>query len=218
MIKKRMNKTIENLHKYYLQKTDLVNLNRYKLKKNNLNCLVIDFHSEEDWYSNGTAVNNWCDNNDFYENIIELAKKNNKIKFYIKSKDYNWIKNIFFAKTIQKIKNIKNITILSNDKKWTPENCLAYADFALARHSSMSDQMLYLNKPVLIYDLNGFPSKLFPFHKNIICKNKKDLKKKFALLIVDVRAYNQKLNKARKLLFYYNSIVNLNIFLEKTIK
>jgi hypothetical protein len=218
MIKKKMNKTIGNFHKYYLQKTNLVNLKKYKLKKNNLNCLAIDFHSEEDWYSNGTALNNWCDNNDFYENIIELAKKNNKINFHIKSKNYNWMKNIFFAKTIQKIKNIKNINILNNDKKWTPENCLAYADFGIARHSSMSDQMLYLNKPVLIYDLNGFPSKLFPFDKNIICKNKKDLKKKFISLIMDIRTYNHKLNKARKLLFYYNSIVNLNIFLEKTLK
>lgn len=219
LLKQKMSKTILNFHKYYLSQTDLPNLKKYESKKIfNLNCLVIDLHSVEDWYLNGTSLNNWRDNNEFYKNIIELAKKHNNINFLIKSKNYNWIRNEFLAKTVQKIKSTKNITILKDSKKWKPENFLGYADFAVARHSSLSDQVLYLNKPVLIHDLNGHPSKIFPFDKNIICKNNKDLEKKFILLTKDIAAYNKKLNKTRKLIFYHNSIVNLNTFLEKTLQ
>jgi hypothetical protein len=211
-----MSKTILKFHKYYLWQTDKVNLKKNKLKKNkNLNCLVIDTHSENDWYSNGNLLNNWNSNNNFYENIIELAKKNSNINFLIKSKNYSWTQNVFFSETIVKIKNMQNINILQDSEKWKPENCLAYADFAIARHSSLSDQMLYINKPVLICDLKGFPSKFFSFGKNIICKNKSDLEKKFMLLVKNIHAYNQKLNRTRKLLFYYNSIQKLEPLIKK---
>ena len=224
MLRNRMNKTILNFHKYYLSQTIIVNSKKYSLNRTSskrnkkLNCLVIDFHSEENWYTNGTIINNWKDNNNFYENIIKLAEKHSNINFLIKSKIYTWTKIAYFCKIMQKIKNIKNIKILMHNKKYKPENCLAYCDFALARHSSLSDQMLYINKPVLIHDLNGFPSKLFSFGSNVICKNRIDLEKKFMLLVKNIRVYNQKLNKTRKLLFYYKSIVNLKIFLEKELK
>jgi hypothetical protein len=224
ILRSRMSKTILNFHKYYLSQKNLVNLKKYSLKKprskrnKKLNCLVIDFHSEDDWYTNGTVINNWKDNNNFYENIIKLAEKYSNINFLIKSKSYTWTKIAYFFNTMQKIKNIKNIKILIDNKKYKPQNCLAYCDFALARHSSLSDQMLYINKPVLIHDLNGFPSKFFSFGKNIICKNIIDLEKKFASLVKNIILYNQKLNKTRKLLFYYDSIENLNFFLEKELK
>jgi hypothetical protein len=224
MLRNRMDKTILNFHKYYLSEINPVNFKKFSKKKliskrsKKLNCLVIDFHSEENWYTNGTNINNWKDNNNFYENIIKLAKEHSNINFMIKSKSYTWIKIPYFFKTMQKIKNIKNIKILVDNKKNKPKNYLAYCDFALARHSSLSDQMLYINKPVLIDDLNGFPSKFFSFGNNIICKNRKDLEKKLTLLVKNIYVYNQKLNKTRKLLFYYNSIVNLKIFLEKELK
>jgi hypothetical protein len=220
ILKKRMRKTILNFHKYFLWQTDSLNLKKYKLYKNkNLNCLIIDTHSETDWYSNGFILNNWSNNKNFYDNIIELAKKNSSINFLIKSKNYSWTKNTFFSKILKKIENMKNIKILKDTKKWTPEKCLAYSDFAIARYSSFSDQMLYINKPVLICDNNGSPSKYFPFFgKNIICKTKNDLEKKFSLLVKNIPGYNQKLNKTRKLLFYYNSIVNLKVFLEKKLQ
>jgi hypothetical protein len=224
MLSNRMDKTILNFHKYYLSQTNLVNLEKYGLKKHNskknkkLNCLVIDFHSEDNWYTNGTTINNWKDNNNFYENIIKLAEKHSNINFLIKSKSYSWTKIAYFFKTMQKIKNIENIKILIDNKKYKPQYCLAYCDFALARHSSLSDQMLYINKPVLIEDLNGFPSKFFSFGNNMICKNRIDLEKKFTLLVKNICVYNQKLNKTRKSLFYYNSIVNLKTFLEKELK
>ena len=41
------------------------------------------------------------------------------------------------------------------------------------------------------------------------------MEKKFNLLVKNIPGYNRKLNKTRKLLFYYNSIVNLKVFLEK---
>jgi hypothetical protein len=220
ILKKKMGKTILNFYKYFLWQTELVKLKKYKYNKNkNLNCLIIDNHSETDWYSNGFILNNWSNNKNFYDNIIELAKKNSSVNFLIKSKNYSWTKNTFFSKTLKKIENMKNIKILKDTKKWAPEKCLAYSDFAIARYSSFSDQMLYINKPVLICDNNGSPSKYFPFFcKNIICKTKNDLEKKFSLLVKNIPGYNQKLNKTRKLLFYYNSIVNLNVFLEKKLQ
>ena len=56
-----------------------------KLKINNeekfdFKCLVIDRHSLKDWYDNGRSYAlNWKINLDFYEDINNLAKKNQNI-------------------------------------------------------------------------------------------------------------------------------------------
>jgi hypothetical protein len=219
ILKYRMSKTISNFHKSYLLKIDKINLlkNNYSQKryrKKNFNCLVIDFHSFKvhDWYLNGRAINNWKDNNNFYKFVIKLSKKYENINFLIKSKDYNWMHNKYFNEVLNKVYNSKNIKILKN---FTPEKSLLKADFGLARYSSLSDELLYLGKPLIIYDLGGYPSNFFNFSKRIICHNEFSVEKKIDKLLKNFQLFNKAQDIDRKKIFYYNSIEKLHFFLKK---
>lgn len=219
ILKDRMFSTISNFHKSYLLKIDKINLlknsfSQKRHRKKNFNCLVIDFHSFKvnDWYLNGRAVNNWKDNNNFYKFVIKLSKKYENINFLIKSKDYNWMYNKYFNEVLSKIYNSKNIEILKN---FTPEKSLLLADFGLARYSSLSDELFYMRKPLIIYDLKGYPSNFFDFGKRIICHNEFSVEKKIDKLLKNFQSFNKAQDIDRKKIFYYNSIEKLDLFLRK---
>jgi hypothetical protein len=219
ILKQRMSSTISHFHKSYLLKVDKINLlkNNYSKKKNpqkNFNCLVIDFHSLKvsDWYLNGRAINNWRENNNFYKFVVKLSQKYVNINFLIKSKDYSWITNKYFNKTVQKIYNSKNIKILKN---FSPEKSLLLADFGLARYSSLSDELFYIRKPLIIYDLKGYPSNFFDFSKRIICHDELSVENKINKILKNFKSFNKAQDADRKRLFYYNSVQKLNFFLGK---
>jgi hypothetical protein len=214
ILKKRMSNTITNFYKSYPLKIDKIKVVKSKPFKKKLNCLVIDFHSvgAENWYINGRSINNWKHNDKFYKFIIKLSQKYKNINFLIKSKDYNWTANKYFGETLSTIYNSKNIKIM---KDFTPEDSLLVADFGLARHSSLSDELLYLGKPVIIYDLGGYPSSFFDFSNRIICHNDIAVVKKIDFLLKNFKRFNKIQDTDRKKIFYHNSIVKLDQFLNK---
>lgn len=167
--------------------------NYFKLK-----CLVMDFSSVEDWYNNGRyfAVN-WKKNLNFYKNIYNLAKKNKEILFLIKGKDCLWLKIDFFKKMVEDFNNLKNVKILSDLKKWIPSNCIKSTDFGIAMMTSLADEMIASDKPVIIFEPEDFPSCLLDYGPTIISKNFEDLNIKVNEIKSNLKFYNSKLNPLR---------------------
>ena len=222
LLKKRMpSPFIENLLNLYLIKTDKYNkvnnsnslendFSNYKLK-----CLVIDLYSVTSWYDNGRAIpNNWKRNEDFYHEIVNLAEHFPQVEFLIKSKNYSWLDIPYFKKILNKLYQKKNIRILSDSKKWTPERSVNTCDFAIALYSSLSDEMLAIGKPVIIIDKFGNPEKYFNFGK-ILAKNHDEIIKKINLIVEDYKKYNFQIEEDRNEIFYKNQPGKLNIELNK---
>ena len=68
----------------------------------------------------------------------------------IKSKNYDWTKIPYFQNILKEFKFSSNIIILNDPYNWTPTNCLTNTNFGIAKMSSLADEMLVLNKPIII--------------------------------------------------------------------
>ena len=214
-----MNKTITNLICINQQKILSYKFEKYKPRKSNFDykCLVIDMNSlpKKNWFDNGRSLNNWRSNKKFYEEIIYLANKYKNILFMIKSKNYLWIKNPEFKNILKNMNKIKNLKILSDQKLWTPVKSVIETDFAIARYSSLADEFFNLNKPIILYDLKGFPQKFFDYGFNVVSYNIQQIEYKINKLVKNFANYNKSLNADRKKLFFSNKITRINLNLEK---
>ena len=72
-------------------------------------------------------------NKNFYRDVELLSKKFKKINFTLRAKIMSADESYF--NEICKNKKIKNIFILNDKIKWTPEYCIKKMDFAIARSS-----------------------------------------------------------------------------------
>jgi len=210
IFEKRMpNPFINNLRKMHVIKTD-----KYYTQKSHINhnkelsnykfkCIVMDFHSFANWYNNGrTPLQNWRINADFYKIIINLAKNFPQIIFLIKSRDYGWINISFFKEIINEMENSKNILILQDQKKWTPIATLKVGDFAIAKPTSLAEEMLFINKPVIYYNRFGYPQNFFKLGEKLLADNYEEITEKLNLIINDYDQYNSDLDEERNKLFY----------------
>jgi len=220
-IKKRMGSTIKNTIKTQLSTMDPFNTKKNEKYKNNLKCLIVDFSSLKDeyWYSNGRSIiANWKTNYNFYYNVLSCSKKYPNILFLIKSKNYFWIKVNYLKDLIKALNKQKNIKILSDQKKWTPDHSIKYTDFAISRYSSLSDEMFYLNKPILLINDHGYPGGIYNFGNKLLVNNLNQLENKINLIQKNYNVYNKSLDKLRKTLFHQNikkdSLKNLLTFFD----
>ena len=221
LIKKRMpSPFIENFLNLYLVKIDKYDkLNNSNNSENNssnykLRCLVIDGASLPSWYYNGreNAVN-WRINIDFYHAIFDIAKQFPQVEFLIKSKNYHWLDIPYFKEIVNKFYQKKNIRILSDQKKWTPLRSVNTCDFAVARYSSLSDEMLAIGKPVIIIDKSI--EKVFDFGKIMVKNWREETIKKINLIVTDYKKYNLQIEEDRNKIYYKKQPGKLNIELNK---
>jgi len=61
----------------------------------------------------------------------------------------------------------------------------------IARHTSLNDELLFKKRPVIIYDVAGYPSAYFNYGKNIIVSNYNELEIRFNLWKEDPRKFNE---------------------------
>jgi len=212
---------IENILNLYLVKVDKykkgnIETNSLDNSKNNkLKCLVIDLNSVPQWYENGRSpTNNWRLNKEFYQKIIKLAKNFSQIDFLIKSKNYEWLEIPYFKEILIDLNLQKNIIILSDTKKWTTAKSAENCDFAIAIYSSLSDEILAMGKPAIIFDWCGNPEKYFDFGK-ILAKNYQETLDKVNLIYKDYKKYNSEIDQDRNEIYFKAQPGKLNSELNK---
>ena len=96
--------------KKVFQKNTLKYLSKYK-KSYKLVCLVLDYHSDKNWYKSSISpLVNWSENLKFYKIILNVAQNFPDILFVLKGKNYNWTQ-IPFLKKLQKLNKQKNLIL-----------------------------------------------------------------------------------------------------------
>jgi len=212
LIKSRMfpdliNKLV-NIHPIKVEKFTRLKNN---IIRKDIKCLILDRHSDVDWYlGHRTANNNWKINKEFYELILKLSRQFPNIDFDIKSKDYEWLKINFFREIISKFNKQKNVNILNNKSALNHKLLLKKYDFIFAFHTSLSDELLFLGKPVILLNENGYPGDIFPFSKTLLADSYDEICKKIYLIIKNDKGYNLKLNKIKNKIFFNKKFLSFS--------
>lgn len=219
LIKKKYNENSTIYKNAFLMKSKKIKKLKKKNQDKNLNCLVIDYHTDLNWYTNGTnTVNNKRLNNSFYEIVLSLAENFKDINFLIKSKKYDWLKDPFFSKIINKFNTTNNIKILDDIEKWSPEYSASYCDFAFGLHSSLLDEIFAAGKPIIVFDRDEYPSKIFDYGEKLLAKNFIEIQNKFYELEKNFDKYNKDLDIDRSFLFYNINMANYKNDLNNILK
>ena len=124
-------------------------------------CLVLDFHSLPDPFTNACSPGiGWVDNLYFYNTIIAIAKENTSCVFIIRGKNCDWLEIPAFLHIKNSISLIPNLEIDTNyDISERSYQIAAMSDFVIARLTSLCDQCLAEDIPVFAFDAmaNGDP-------------------------------------------------------------
>ena len=118
-------------------------------------CLVLDFHSNRDPFTNSMAVvNSWASNRLFYEHILRLAREFPAVEFVIRGKDDVWCGLPCFADILRKLDATPNVAINREYERFEESYRLAaMANSVIARHNSLGDQCLAFGLPVTFHEI-----------------------------------------------------------------
>jgi hypothetical protein len=121
-------------------------------------CLVLDKHSTVDPIDNAMQCGtNWTSNLHFYDVISMLARSNPDCAFVLRGKNLEWQKVPAMASAIKAFDSLPNLFIddpaIQFDRSY---RLAAISDVIVARYTTLCDQAMAENVPVLIYA--GMPS------------------------------------------------------------
>lgn len=164
--------------------------------------LAMDLHSEVGWFINGRCFNNnWRNNMIFYDHLLSLCGDFPDAFFLLKGKNTNFTKLPFFRERVDQFRTQPNLLILEDQELWTPLSSVASADIAVARQTSLADEMLAIGKPVIFDDYDGLPSGYYDYGDDVIAYDYADIKGKLNRFFADPEGYNANLNGLRKKLY-----------------
>lgn len=215
---KKINPIIVGGHESMPVKNTSKYLKKYK-KSYNLTCLVLDYHSDKNWYNSSiNPLTNWLDNLKFYELILKISQHNPKILFVLKGKFYDWTRISFFESIYKKFNKQKNIIFFSNKVKMTNHEMTQNVDFSIARWTSLVDDFLMNNKPVIIYDKPHYITGLIKYPSKIMSYNFNDLMKKTRQIQKNIKNYNSLLYSFRKKHYSKFNLKKCQSYLVKVLK
>lgn len=186
--------------------------NEIREKKQNFKkvCLVFDHHTTQDYFINKLdPIVNLKNNLNFYNDLYEVASKFKDVLFILKSKNLNWMSHTSLNSIVKKFNSLDNLKISKNT---VLPDLYRFSDFAYGVISSGLDDMLALNKPIIIKDILGHPSYKGDYGI-LIAKSKKELMNKLSLIINDNKEFNEQiLNVKRQMFINYNNYEKEKIF------
>ena len=164
--------------------------------------LALDVHSETDWFNNGRSVgNSWRRNMLFYDHLLSLCHDFPDAFFLLKGKNTDFIQVPFFKEMVCRLREQTNLLVLENQTLWTPFTSVASADIAVARPTSLADEMLALGKPVIIDNYDKVQSDIYDYGPDVTAYSYDDMREKLTRFVVDPLRYNASLNNLRKKLY-----------------
>lgn len=195
---KKTNSIIVGGHESMSYGNHLGLFNKYKKTFNKI-CFVLDYHSDKDWYrSSLNPIANWTENIKFYKIILKVSQNFPKILFVLKSKNYNWTKIKFFKDVYKDVQKQKNLIFFPHNIKITNYEMTQNADFSIAKWTSLVDDFLMNNKPVIVYDKPYCITRIINYPPEIMAYNMNDLTNKIKKIQDNLNYYNSFLNGFRR--------------------
>ena len=162
-----------------------------KAKKNGKKILIVlGYDCVNNWFeSPPEACVNWSAQKSFLEDCFKLAQNLNNTYLILRYKYLDWANNKYFENILNKINNCENIMISNNyEEFWYAYKLCSNADLIIAKHTSLADECLANEIPVLFYDYThnvqkvtlGIPN-YFP--QELECNNFEELLEKSKLLL-----------------------------------
>ena len=189
-----------------------------KAKNNGKKILIIlGHHSQNYWYESCKEPHlNWTAQLKFLEDCVRLSQNLKNTHIILRYKTILWTKNDFFKNILNKISNSENINISKNyeDPAFSYKLC-ANADLVIAKHTSLADECLINEIPVLFYEYTHNMKKIFLVFKNylppeLICYNFDELyQKSRSILFSNSSKLIEEIKKLNKTIYFVNEKKNI---------
>ena len=162
-IKKSKFYDIENIIPVGQYRSDYISLYKKKIipeeiskaKENGKKIIIaLGYQTVNNWFESYTQpIANWTAQINFLEDIIKLSRHLNDTFIILRPKGIEWITNTYFKSILNKINDCENIVISNNYKEsfYSYKLC-ANADLIIAKHTSLADECLSHEIPVLFHD------------------------------------------------------------------
>ena len=179
--------------------------------------IVLGVHSPKHWFeSHIYPFLNWTSQLNFLEDCIKLSQNLNNTYIVLRYKNLSWLTNKYFKNILNKIKNCENIIISSNYKEasYSYKLC-AHADLIIAKHTSIADECLANEIPVLFHDYahNMSKGRLNPpnyLPSELICNNFEDLQQKSeSILFSNSSKAGEEIKKLNETIYFVKEKKNI---------
>ena len=162
-IKKSKFHDIENIIPVGQYRSDYISLYKKKIipeeiskaKENGKKIIIVlGYQTVNNWFESYTnPIISWTAHINFLEDIVKLSRHLKDTFIILRHKDIKWITNTYFKSILNKINDCENIYISSNYKEsfYSYKLC-ANADLIIAKHTSIADECLSHEIPVLFHD------------------------------------------------------------------
>ena len=189
-----------------------------KARNNGKKILIILGHISLDYWFESYIhpFLNWTAQLNFLEDCIRLSQNLENTYIILRYKNLDWTQNQYFEKVLDKIKKSENITISSNYKEssYSYKLC-AKADLIIAKHTSLADECLVNEIPVLFYEYTHNIQKLVLDIPNylsskLICYNFDELyQKSKSILFSSSSKFGEELKKLNKTIYFVSKKQNI---------
>jgi hypothetical protein len=189
-----------------------------KAKENGKKIIIaLGYQTVNNWFESYTQpIANWTAQINFLEDIIKLSRHLNDTFIILRPKGKEWITNTYFKSILNKINDCENIVISNNYKEpfYSYKLC-ANADLIIAKHTSIADECLSHEIPVLFHDythnLKKFISLAFDYSPSgLMCHNFEEiLEKSKSLLFNSSSKLKDEISKLNKTIYYVKERGNI---------
>jgi len=192
---------VKNLIPVGLYRSDYLTLYKKKnipaeileAKKNDKKIIIVSgYSSPHHWFESYTSITkNWSSQINFLEDIIKLSKLLKNSFIVLRYKEIGWLACTHFKEILNKINECENIIISDNYKEaFYAYKLCANADLVIAKHTSLADECLTKEIPVLFYEyshnLTKMTSAIFNYlSSNLMCHNFEELLERSNSLLFD---------------------------------
>ena len=172
--------------------------------------IMLGHHSLDYWFESYIhPFLNWTAQLNFLEDCIRLSQNLSNTHIILRYKNLAWSTNKYFKNILSRIEDCKNITISSNYKEshYSYKLC-AKADLIIAKHTSLADECLVNEIPVLFYEYTHNMQKLVLDIPNylpskLICCNFEELyQKSKSVLFSDSNNLKEEIKELNKTIYY----------------
>mgnify|MGYP001308922364 FL=1 len=179
--------------------------------------VVLGYHSSNHWFESYTdSLLNWTAQLNFLEDCIKLSQNLDNTFVVLRYKTLGWSTNSFFKNVINKINNSEDIIISTNYKEsYYSYRLCANADLVIARHTSIADECLAKEIPVLFHEYTHNMKKLLVVFPNylsseLICYNFDELyQKSKSILFSSSSKFKEELKKLNKTIYFVRNKQNI---------
>jgi|TARA_Y100000294_G_C8551721_1_gene335571 hypothetical protein len=176
--------------------------------------IVLGNHSPKDWYvSYIDPILNWSAQIDFLEDMIKLSQNLKNTFVVIRYKHLEWTDNQYFKSILKKIYDCNNIIISNNYEELFSYKLCSHADLVIAKHTSLADECLSKEIPVLFHEYTqniqilccGIPNYL---PRELLCLSYAELYEKSKSILFSNKFYEE-IKQVNKKIYYVEKQKNI---------